>query len=70
MKRLYSRVSDALKNCQGLGTVELVVLVVVLIGLALLFRTQITEIMTGILDNIDTENITIQTRLMLAGILL
>ncbi|SCZ77091.1 Flp1 family type IVb pilin [Acidaminobacter hydrogenoformans] len=70
MKRLYSRSSDALKNCRGLGTVELVVLVVVLIGLALLFRTQITEIMTGILDNIDTENITIQTRLLTAGIMI
>lgn len=46
---------------KGLGTVELVVLVVVLIGLALLFRTQITSIMTEILDNIDTETITIQS---------
>jgi hypothetical protein len=54
-------------DTHGLGTVELVVLVVVLIGLALLFRTQITEIMMGILDNIDTENITIQTRFILDG---
>jgi hypothetical protein len=46
---------------RGLGTVEMVVLVVVLIGLALLFRRQITGIITGILDNIDTESITIQS---------
>ncbi|MZQ96949.1 MAG: hypothetical protein GT601_04655 [Acidaminobacter sp.] len=58
----------AVMDTRGLGTVELVVLVVVLIGLALLFRTQITEIMTNILDNIDTENITIQTRLIVEGI--
>jgi hypothetical protein len=69
MKKVYSRLSEALTNSRGLGTVELVVLVVVLIGLALLFRTQITQIVTGILDNIDTENITIQSRLMIAGIL-
>jgi hypothetical protein len=48
-------------NQQGLGTVELVVLVVVLIGLALMFRRQITVIMTEILDNIDTDAITIQS---------
>jgi hypothetical protein len=46
---------------RGLSTVEMVVLVVVLIGLALLFRRQITGIITGILDNIDTETITIQS---------
>lgn len=69
MKKVYPRLYEALTNSRGLGTVELVVLVVVLIGLALLFRTQITQIITGILDNIDTENITIQSRLMIAGIL-
>jgi hypothetical protein len=68
MKKTFERIRIAVKETRGLGTVELVVLVVVLIGLALLFRTQITEIMTGILDNIDTENITIQTHMILEGI--
>lgn len=68
MKKNFHRIRFAVMDTRGLGTVELVVLVVVLIGLALLFRTQITEIMTSILDNIDTENITIQTRLILEGI--
>lgn len=68
MKKNFERIRFAVMDTRGLGTVELVVLVVVLIGLALLFRTQITEIMTSILDNIDTENITIQTQLILEGI--
>ncbi|MDK9709694.1 Flp1 family type IVb pilin [Acidaminobacter sp.] len=68
MKKNFERLQMAVMDTRGLGTVELVVLVVVLIGLALLFRTQITEIMTNILDNIDTENITIQTRLIVEGI--
>lgn len=67
MKKIIERIHFSVMDTHGLGTVELVVLVVVLIGLALLFRTQITEIMMGILDNIDTENITIQTRLILVG---
>ena len=61
MKAWFRNFKSSLLNQSGLGTVELVVLVVVLIGLALLFRTQITEIMTEILDNIDTETITIQS---------
>lgn len=68
MKEISNKIRVAVLDVRGLGTVELVVLVVVLIGLALLFRTQITEIMTDILDNIDTENITIQTRLKWDGI--
>lgn len=70
MKKIFEKLRYAVMNTRGLGTVELVVLVVVLIGLALLFRTQITEIMTSILDNIDTETITIQTQLSLEGIYL
>lgn len=61
MLALVNQVRRVLYEEKGLGTVELVVLVVVLIGLALLFRTQITNIMTEILDNIDTETITIQS---------
>jgi len=67
LKKLIERVNFAVKDSRGLGTVELVVLVVVLIGLALLFRTQITELMTDILDNIDTEMITIQTQMIVDG---
>lgn len=61
MLALVNQIRRVLYEEKGLGTVELVVLVVVLIGLALLFRTQITNIMTEILDNIDTETITIQS---------
>lgn len=61
MKKIYLTFCNYLDEERGLGTVEMVVLVVVLIGLALLFRRQITGIITGILDNIDTETITIQS---------
>lgn len=63
MKIMYLKLCNIVYNQKGLGTVELVVLVVVLIGLALLFRRQITGIVTDILDNIDTDIITVQSKL-------
>lgn len=40
---------------QGIGTVELILILVVLIGLVLLFKKQLTTIMTDIFKTITSE---------------
>lgn len=50
---LKERVVDALNDEQGLGTVEIAVIVIVLIGLALLFQTQIRLTVGLIFDKIN-----------------
>lgn len=40
---------------QGIGTVELILILVVLIGLVLLFKKQITQLMTDIFNTITAE---------------
>ncbi len=41
---------------EGLGTVEMVVLLAVLVSIALLFRKTITQFVTGSLNNIFGDN--------------
>lgn len=44
------------KEEEGLATLEIVLIVVVLIGLALLFKDTITNFVKNILDKIDAES--------------
>lgn len=50
-----------LKDEEGMGTVEMVVIIALLLGIALLFRRQIIRFVTSILDQIfnsvETENL-------------
>ena len=50
---LKERVMNALTDEQGLGTVEIAVIIIVLIGLALLFQTQIRATLGTIFTNIN-----------------
>ncbi len=50
---LKERVMDALTDEQGLGTIEIAVIIIVLIGLALLFQTQIRLTLGTIFTNIN-----------------
>lgn len=47
------RVVEALTDEQGLGTIEIAVIIIVLIGLALLFQTQIKLTLGSIFTNIN-----------------
>lgn len=41
-----------LKDKTGLGTIEIVILLAILVGIALLFKNQITQLVNGILEDI------------------
>ncbi|MGV8146185.1 MAG: Flp1 family type IVb pilin [Alkaliphilus sp.] len=56
------RIKKILKKEDGLGTVEIVLLIAILVGLALIFRTAIVEFVKTILESItgitiDPENL-------------
>ena len=54
-KRLYIRCKTAVGNEDGLGTIELVLLICVLIALALMFKDTIVEFVEDILGNISSQ---------------
>ncbi|WP_066497497.1 Flp1 family type IVb pilin [Abyssisolibacter fermentans] len=44
-----------IKEEDGLGTVEIVLLIAILIGLALLFKKRIVKIVNGLIDKLDAD---------------
>lgn len=47
-----------LKNESGFGTIELVIILAILVGIALLFKTQITAFVENILSDIVNQDFT------------
>lgn len=45
-----------LKNNKGMGTVEIILIIVVLIGLVLIFKTQIRELVGTIFQKISADS--------------
>lgn len=45
-----------LKNNKGMGTVEVILIIVVLIGLVLIFKTQIQELVTTVFEKISVDS--------------
>ena len=45
-----------LSNNKGMGTVEIILIIVVLIGLVLIFKTQITELVQTVFDKIAVDS--------------
>ena len=43
------------KNNRGMGTVEMILIIVVLIGLVLIFKTQIMELTTTVFEKISAD---------------
>lgn len=43
-------------NNKGMGTVEIILIIVVLIGLVLIFKTQITQLATTIFEKIAMDS--------------
>lgn len=50
--KIISRLSEFFNDEDGMGVVEVVLIVLVLVGLALLFKNQITMISNGIFNSI------------------
>lgn len=44
------------KNNKGMGTVEMILIIVVLIGLVLIFKTQIMSLVSTIFDKIAVDS--------------
>lgn len=44
------------KNNKGMGTVEIILIIVVLIGLVLIFKTQIQELVTTVFEKISVDS--------------
>lgn len=58
MCRLYvikNRIINTLTNEQGIGVVEVILILVVLIALVLIFKTQIKQLVESIMDKITSE---------------
>lgn len=47
---------QTLKNDKGIGVVEVILILVVLIGLVIIFKSQLTEIVNSIFDKIVSES--------------
>ena len=58
-KQTEERGGGFLKDNRGLATVEIILIVVVLISLVILFKGQLTSLVTDILEKIATQSNTI-----------
>ena len=55
MMKIRNTILKFLKNEEGMGVVEVVLIILVLVGLALLFKNQITTITNGIFTTIKEQ---------------
>ena len=53
--RELKNVKDFLREEDGMGTVEIILIIVVLVGLVLIFKEQITKIVESIFKKITTQ---------------
>ena len=49
------KLKDLLKDESGMGTVEIILIIVVLIGLVIIFKKQITQVVNDIFDKITKQ---------------
>ena len=54
-KRLLHRASSFLKDEDGMGTVEIILIIVVLIGLVIVFKQQISGIVQNVFQAINRD---------------
>ncbi len=53
--RMKRRIRETLGNDDGVGTVEIVLLILVAVGLVLIFKERITELVTSIFGKITSQ---------------
>ena len=56
VKRIKGSLTRFLKEEDGVGVVEVVLILVVLIGLVIIFKSQITELLNNIFNEIDKQS--------------
>lgn len=53
---LWNRIGECLKDDSGIGVVEIILILVVLIGLVIIFKAQLTELVQTIFNKITSES--------------
>ncbi|SDL28954.1 Putative Flagellin, Flp1-like, domain [Paenibacillus sp. ov031] len=56
LELMKSKVTGFWKEEDGLGTLELILIIGVIIIIALIFKKQITELITSLLSKVDTKS--------------
>ena len=54
-KKLVKNASDALSNTEGMGTVEIILIILVLIGLVIIFKEQLNDLVNSVFTKITTQ---------------
>lgn len=55
MIKIKDKILEILKDDSGMGVIEVVLIIMVLIGLAIVFKTQINSIANGLYTSIKTQ---------------
>lgn len=55
-QEIKNRALQALTNEEGIGVVEIILILVVLIGLVIIFKDQLTTLVEGIFEKITSES--------------
>lgn len=55
MKNIKNEISKILNNNSGMGVIEVVLIILVLVGLAIVFKTQISSIANGLYSSIRNQ---------------
>lgn len=53
---MMKKMKNAMKNNRGMGTVEMILIIVVLIGLVLIFKTQISGLVGNVFQKISADS--------------
>lgn len=56
MKTAGQRIKEQLEDEQGIGVVEVILILVVLIGLVIIFKSQLTSLVNTIFEKITSES--------------
>ena len=56
IKETWLRIKETLEDKQGIGVVEVILILVVLIGLVIIFKSQLTSLVNTIFEKITSES--------------
>ena len=56
LDNIWGRMKQAIQNNYGMSVVELILVLVVIIGLVLIFKTQLTNLVESIFEKITSES--------------
>lgn len=56
LKNIEQRIKSCLVDTQGIGVVEVILILVVLIGLVIIFKSQLTSLVNTIFEKITSES--------------